>query len=62
MNIPHKVKVFAWKLGNNGLAVKNKKSRNIVADDICDVCGQVPEDCHHAIIMAVDMLAHFGMR
>ena len=56
------MKVFAWKLGNNGLAVKNKKSRNIVADDICDVCGQVPEDCHHAVIMAVDMLAHFGMR
>lgn len=51
LNIPYKVKVFAWKLGNNGLAVKkNKMSRNIVADDICDVCGQVPEDGHHAAI------------
>ena len=38
--IPHKVRIFAWKVIQGGLATKkNKRSIHIIRDAACDICG-----------------------
>ncbi|XP_075636907.1 uncharacterized protein LOC142609178 [Castanea sativa] len=40
MNVPNKVKHFAWKACRNILAIKeNLRKRKITSNDICDCCG-----------------------
>ena len=42
--IPHKVRIFAWKLIHGGLATKsNKKKRKITHNGVCDLCGSAEE-------------------
>ena len=49
--VPHKVRIFAWKLIHGGIATKcNKKKRKISRDGICDLCGRAEESEHHAVV------------
>ncbi|XP_065626835.1 uncharacterized protein LOC136066441 [Quercus suber] len=48
MNVPNKVKHFAWKACRNILATKeNLRRRNITKDSICEVCGKQEESTSH---------------
>ncbi|KAL4627161.1 hypothetical protein ACB092_05G147900 [Castanea dentata] len=48
MNIPNKVKHFAWKACRNILATKqNLRKKNITKDDICDYCRAYVETISH---------------
>jgi hypothetical protein len=50
-SIPKKVKIFGWRVANDNLATKrNKMKRTLEADSICNICGRVEEDSHHATI------------
>ena len=56
--VPSKVKVFAWKLANNGLPTKaNKYYRHLDTQKICDLCGYQEEGCFHAVINCPHALA-----
>ena len=48
MNVPNKIKHFAWKACKDILATKeNLKKRNIIKDCTCDSCGKAVESiCH----------------
>ena len=48
LKLPHKLRHFAWKVGQNILATKdNLKRRKISDDDECVLCGQYEETtCH----------------
>lgn len=48
MNVPNKIKHFAWKACKDILATKeNLKKRNITKDCTCDSCGKAAEStCH----------------
>ena len=48
LNLPYKLRHFAWKAGRNILATKdNLKQRKIVGDDECVLCGlPVETTCH----------------
>ena len=48
LNLPHKLRHFAWKARRNILATKdNLKRRKIVVDDECVLCGlSVETTCH----------------
>ena len=49
--VPHKVRIFAWKLANGGLATKrNKMRRKITREATCDLCGREEESEFHAVI------------
>ena len=51
LKIPQKIKVFTWKLINQGLPTKiNKYRRSLESTTICDLCGLEPETEHHAVI------------
>ena len=51
LSVPHKVRIFAWKLIHGGLASKcNKKRRKITQEPIYDLCGRKEETEHHAVI------------
>ena len=48
MNIPNKVKHFAWKACRNILATKeNLCKRNITKDGLCDYCGAHAKTINH---------------
>lgn len=56
--IPHKVRIFAWKLIHGGLATKsNNKKRGITHNGVCDLCGSAEESEHHAVITCNHALA-----
>jgi ribonuclease HI len=49
--LPHKVLIFGWKVINNGLATQvGKKSRSIVVDSTCTICGREDETIEHALL------------
>lgn len=49
-DIPHKVKIFAWKVATNCLAtMENKKKRNLEVNDTCAICDREREDIGHAL-------------
>lgn len=49
--VPQKIKIFAWRLANNGLAtMQNRKRRNMENDSTCRICGIEEEDEFHAVI------------
>ena len=51
LQLPPKVKVFAWKLAHNGLATQsNKVAHRMAKQSTCLICGR-EEDGHHAVLM-----------
>ncbi|CAO2192714.1 unnamed protein product [Urochloa humidicola] len=51
MPIPHKILVFGWRVMNNGLATqRNKRSRSIVPNSCCEICGMEDETVAHALV------------
>jgi hypothetical protein len=49
--VPQKIKNFAWRLANDGLAtMQNRKRRHLERDGTCRLCGQEEEDGFHAVI------------
>jgi len=51
VDIPPKVKIFAWKLSKNILPTKhNKLKRKQEVEDIYDICGMEQETCFHAVV------------
>jgi len=49
--VPHKVRIFAWKLIQGGLATKcNKQKRRLAQEATCDLCGKEDESEHHAVV------------
>jgi len=50
-NVPPKVGMFAWPLARDALPTnKNKKARNILEDDMCNICGMESESTYHAVV------------
>lgn len=50
--VPSKVRVFAWKVVNNGLPTKaNRCYRRLDEQSICELCGLAREDVFHAVII-----------
>jgi hypothetical protein len=48
---PPKVRTFAWKLAQNGLATQvNMRMRKMEVLRICKICGQEDEDSFHALV------------
>jgi len=49
--VPHKLKIFAWKLATEGLAtMQNRMRTNLESDSTCRLCGRGEEDGYHAVI------------
>jgi len=49
--IPHKVRIFAWKLIHGGLATNsNKHRRRLEPDAKCSICGSEEETGYHAVM------------
>ncbi|KAF8719583.1 hypothetical protein HU200_024322 [Digitaria exilis] len=49
--VPEKVKIFAWRLANDGLAtLQNRKRRNLEQNSTCRVCGSDEEGAFHAVV------------
>jgi ribonuclease HI len=56
--VPPKVRIFAWKLAQNGLATNsNRKSRNLIRDATCQICGRAEETGHHAVVCCTKAFA-----
>lgn len=50
--VPQKIRIFAWRLAKDALAMrKNKFRRTLEASGTCVICGQGDEDGHHAVVM-----------
>ena len=50
LNIPNKVKSFAWKASKNILPTKaNLCRRHVIADSVCEVCGVESKSSSHAL-------------
>jgi hypothetical protein len=49
--VPQKLKVFIWKLVQNGLGVQTNRLRHhLISDATCSICGMEPEHGHHAMV------------
>jgi hypothetical protein len=49
--VPPKVRVFAWQLAQEGLAIQsNRKQRTLAEKATCQVCGVDDETGHHAVV------------
>lgn len=49
--IPHKVKIFSWKLSKDALCTKaNKVKRNMEKEATCELCGMTNETSFHAVV------------
>ena len=50
LRMPNKIKNFVWRACNEVLPTKmNLHHRHVTDLDICDLCGEFPEDTIHAI-------------
>ncbi|KAL0012456.1 hypothetical protein SO802_007564 [Lithocarpus litseifolius] len=50
LRVPNKIKHFVWKACNEALPTKtNLHHRHVADSDICDLCGELPEDTVHAL-------------
>lgn len=51
MNVPNRVKVFAWRACRNGLpTLLNLKTRKVVEEVACRWCKEEEEDITHALL------------
>ena len=49
LRVPNKIKHFVWRACNEALPTKmNLHHRHVMDSDICDLCGELPEDTVHA--------------
>jgi hypothetical protein len=49
--VPRKVKIFAWRLGHEGLATQlSRKTRKLEESGRCQICGAEDDSGHHAVI------------
>jgi ribonuclease HI len=49
--VPPKVRVFAWRLAQEGLATQcNRRQRKLTQSRTCQICGAGDEDGHHAVV------------
>jgi hypothetical protein len=56
--VPPKVRIFAWRLSQNGLATQsNRKQRTLTKIATCEICGMGDEDGHHAVILCTKAMA-----
>lgn len=52
VNVPTKIRVFAWRLATNSLAVQEERSRRIKKTmPVCTVCGCGSESAYHAVMV-----------
>ena len=50
LQMPNKIKNFVWRVCNEALPTKmNLYHRHVTDSNICDLCGEFPEDTVHAI-------------
>ena len=61
---PERIKIFGWRVATSNLATKrNKCTRTIIHDSVCDICGNGDEDEFHAVISCTKSKAlRFSMR
>jgi hypothetical protein len=51
LQVPPKVRIFVWRLINDGLATKqNKKTRKLAMTGTCQLCGMEDESAYHAVV------------
>ncbi|XP_042939410.1 uncharacterized protein LOC122274438 [Carya illinoinensis] len=51
LHVPHRIKVFAWRVCKNILpTLSNLKSRKLLVDDSCIWCQEEMEDVNHALV------------
>ncbi|CAI9761215.1 unnamed protein product [Fraxinus pennsylvanica] len=51
MQIPHKIRVFAWRVCHNGLpTLRNLLARKVIEDAVCKFCNKEEEDINHALL------------
>jgi hypothetical protein len=56
--VPSKVRIFAWKLSQEGLATHcNRKRRTLSADATWQICGTEEESGYHAVIRCTGAVA-----
>jgi hypothetical protein len=56
--VPPKVRIFSWKLSQEGLATQcNRKRRTLSADATCQICGTEEESGYHAVIRCTKAVA-----
>jgi hypothetical protein len=49
--VPQKVRIFAWKLSQEGLATQeNRKRRTLAKEARCTICGREDESGYHAVL------------
>ena len=54
LNLPAKIKIFAWRACENGLPTyDNISKRGISCNTACPNCGLEPEDINHALLHCV---------
>ena len=58
LNVPEKIKVFSWKIANNGIPTQaNKCYRHIAPQATYEMCGHWSEDCFHACVQCPHTVA-----
>jgi hypothetical protein len=51
LNVPPKLRIFAWRAASDSLGVRLNLSRRIhTITPICTICGHAPEDAHNALV------------
>ena len=56
LRVPNKIKHFVWKACNEALPTKtNLHHHHVTNFDICDLCGELPEDIVHAFWSCKDI-------
>ncbi|KAF5452055.1 hypothetical protein F2P56_027093 [Juglans regia] len=51
MNLPNRVKVFAWRVCKNGLlTLQNLRNRKVLEETKCQWCNEEEEDISHALV------------
>jgi 5-methylcytosine-specific restriction endonuclease McrA len=49
--VPPKVRIFSWRLSQDGLATQcNRKRRTLADDAVCQLCGREDETGYHAVV------------
>ncbi|TVU25372.1 hypothetical protein EJB05_27866, partial [Eragrostis curvula] len=56
--VPQKLRVFAWRLAQDGLATQqNRKRRTLTKIATCQICGKEDESAFHAVVRCTKAMA-----